>query len=201
MTTPIAPPAGGNPSPDPPTPSDTFSKPDPKVAVRKETKQALVVIGAALIILAIVVAALSWGLGSKTTETEPSKSAAASTVEKTKKTYSGPSDSLLMAVIGSGAALILVGFLYGRISSIKLPGGVDIGLTAEEKEKAATKTLEKLESLPGETSPADAAKAIQHAQDAVLAVKATQHAEAVAQVPDEQIVELAESAAQAVTES
>lgn len=191
-------PTGGNPSTDPPKPNDTFSKPDPKVAVRKETKQALVAIGAMLVILAIVVAGLSWGLGSKTTETEPAKSSASSQVEKTKKTYSGPSDNLLMAVIGSGAALILVGFLYGRISSIKLPGGVDIGLTQKEDEKTTKATLE---ALPEGTDPADAAKAIQQARGAVLAVKATQQAEVAAQVPDEQIQTLAESSAEAATEN
>lgn len=195
MTLPPGDNPGAGPDTNPPQLNDTFSKPDPKVAVSKETKHALVVVGALLVILAIVVAGLSWGLGSKTTETEPAKSDAVSQVEKTKKTYSGPSDNLLMAVLGSGAALILVGFLYGRISSIKLPGGVDIGLTAEEAQKAAKKTLE---SLPDDTDPATAAKAIQKTQDAVLAVKATQHAEAVAQVPDDQIGELAESAAEAV---
>jgi hypothetical protein len=185
-------------TPDPNTTAldPTFSKPDPKVAVRTEVKGVLVAIGVALVLLAIVVAGLSWALGTKTTESEPAKQSDSAKVEKTKKTYAGPSETLLTAVIGSGAALILIGFLYGRISSIKLPGGVDIGLTAEEREKATEKTLA---ALPDATDPQVAAKAIQAAQEGVLATKATLHAATVVEVPDEQIEQVAENAAESVT--
>jgi len=178
--------------------NETFSKPDPKVAVRKETKKLLVGIGFVLVVLAIAVAALNWAIGSKTTETEPAKSASdTGKVEKTKETFAGPSDELLTAVIGSGAALILIGFLYGRISSIKLPGGIDVGLTADEVEKGTKKTLE---ALPDGVDPATAAKAIQQTQEAMLTVKAGQQAEAgVAPLPDEKIRSVAESAVEAVS--
>ena len=99
-------------------------------------------------------------------------------------------------MIGSGAALILIGFLYGRISSIKLPGGVDIGLTAEEREKATEKTLA---ALPDDSDPKLASKAIQMAQEGVLATKATMHAASAAEVSDDQIEQVATDVAQSVT--
>jgi hypothetical protein len=185
------------PDPNSPTPAldPTFSKPDPKVAVRTEVKGPLVAIGVALVVLAIVVAGLSWGLGTKTTETEPGKQSASAKIEKTKKTYAGPSETLLTAVIGSGAALILIGFLYGRISSIKLPGGVDLELTPDEAEKATEKALE---ALPDNPDPKVAAKAIQQTQDAVLATKAAMHSTSVAEVPEEQIEQVATNVVESV---
>jgi hypothetical protein len=154
--------------------NETFEKPDPKVAVRKETKQSLVIIGGLLIVAALGLAALNWSIGSETKETAPAPSstptAKASTT--TKKTTSGPSEGLLTAIIGSGAALIIVGFLYGRISSIKLPGGVEVGLTPDEKEKGAKEAIEAIEKLPDTADPAKTAEAIQATQYHCLQAKA-----------------------------
>ncbi len=155
---------------------ETFSKPDPKVAVRKETKKSLVVIGVALVILALCLAALNWVVGSETTETAPpasSESVATASTKKVTKTQSGPSEGLLTALLGTGAALIVVGFLYGRISSIKLPGGVEVGLTKDEEEKAAEKIGEKLkEKSGGEVDPATAAQVAQAATEHLSEAKA-----------------------------
>ncbi|HET7484888.1 MAG TPA: hypothetical protein VFJ64_05860 [Solirubrobacterales bacterium] len=150
--------------------NETFDKPDPKVAVRKETKQSLVIIGGLLIVAALGLAALNWSIGSETKETTPASTtptAKASTT--TKKTTSGPTEGLLTAIIGSGAALIIVGFLYGRISSIKLPGGVEVGLTPEEKEKGTKETIEK---LPQNANAETVAEAIQATQYHMLRTKA-----------------------------
>lgn len=156
--------------------SETFSKPDPKVAVRKETKKSLVVIGVALVVLALCLAALNWVVGSETTETAPpasSKSVTTASTKKVTKTQSGPSEGLLTALLGTGAALIVVGFLYGRISSIKLPGGVEVGLTKDEEEKAAEKIGEKLkEQSGGAVDPATAAQVAQKATEHLSQAKA-----------------------------
>jgi Na+-transporting methylmalonyl-CoA/oxaloacetate decarboxylase gamma subunit len=146
----------------------TFSKPDPKIAVSKETKKVLVAIGVGLIVLSLGLAALNWVIGSETTETTPppAKSPATASAQKTTKTKSGPSEGLLTALLGSGAALVVVGFLYGRISSIKLPGGVEVGLTKDEEDKAAEKVGEKLkEKSGGAVDPATAAQVAQKATE------------------------------------
>jgi uncharacterized protein HemX len=170
---------------------ETFDKPDPKVAVRKETKQSLVIVGGLLIVAALGLAALNWSIGSETKETTPSSStptAKASTT--TKKTTSGPSEGLLTAIIGSGAALIVVGFLYGRISSIKLPGGVEVGLTPEEKEKSVKETIEK---LPKTANAATTAEAVQATQYHLLQAKAGMQAKTgITELPEEEIQSIAE---------
>jgi len=127
-------------------PDPKFEKPDPKVAVSRETKGWLVAIGTALVAVAVVLVIVNWSVGEKTTETTrgPATPTAKEPLTKTTKAEKGPSEGLLSALIGSGAALILVGFLYGRISSIKLPGGVEVGLTPKEEEKAIQKVGEQL---------------------------------------------------------
>lgn len=174
--------------------NETFTKPDPKVAVRKETKRSLVVIGGFLVIAALGLATLNWAIGSETKETTPSSStptAKAST--KTTKTTSGPSEGLLTAIIGSGAALIVVGFLYGRISSIKLPGGVEVGLTPDEEEKGTKKILEK---LPPTADDATKAKAVQETQGHLLRAKAGLQAKTSAtQLSDDEIKSVVERVA------
>lgn len=92
--------------------------------------------------------------GGETTETViPASTAGGSsnlgTTEKTTKTKASPSDTLLTAILVSGAALIISGALYSRISTITLPGGASIGLT--NKETATTKDTVKKE-LKGKTT-------------------------------------------------
>jgi hypothetical protein len=77
----------------------------------------------------------------------------------TKTTKNAPSDTLLTAILGAGAALFIVGVLYGRISTIKLPGGVEVSLTKEEEEETAKKSAEQ---HPGD--PQKAAMVAQKAQ-------------------------------------
>jgi hypothetical protein len=171
--------------------NETFDKPDPKVAVRKETKQSLVIIGGLLIVVALGLAALNWSIGSETKETTPSSTTPATKVSTTtKKTTSGPTEGLLTAILGSGAALIIVGFLYGRISSIKLPGGVEVGLTPDEKEKGAKETIEK---LPDNAGPAKTAEAIQATQYHMLRTKANLQAKAgITELTEDDIKSVAE---------
>ncbi len=137
----------------------------PGVAVSQETKQALVAIGVALVLIALVAAGVNWTVGGETTETTKPSDGAAAQTETVTKIKNGPSESLLTALLGAGAGLIVIGFLYGRISSIKLPGGTEIGLNAEEKKKTVEKVLETTKD------PAEAASLVKEAEDTLLARK------------------------------
>jgi hypothetical protein len=95
----------------------------------------LVALGGALIVLFMAGVIFSRAYGGETKETTPvasGTSAPTSVTEKTTKTKNAPSDTLLTAVLASGAALVLGGALYSRISTITLPGGVTVGLTTQE---------------------------------------------------------------------
>jgi hypothetical protein len=82
---------------------------------------------------------------------------------KTTTTKSAPSETLLTAVLGTAGALLLVGVLYGRISTIKLPGGVELAMTKEAEEKTVEKSAEKHPD-----DPAKVAKVAQKAQALLL---------------------------------
>jgi hypothetical protein len=88
---------------------------------------------------------------------------------KTTTTKNAPSDSLLTAVLGVGGALLIVGILYGRISTIKLPGGVELTLTKEEEVETVKKAVEQ-----NPDDPDMAAKVAQRAQALLLQEKAAQ---------------------------
>lgn len=110
------------------------------VVVATETKQSLVSLG--LLLIALFAAGVIFGrvVGGKTEESGTPTGSAATTT-KTTTTKNVPSDTVLTALLGTGAALMLVGFLYPRINAIKLPGGVEIGVTPEELGQA-TATLQ-----------------------------------------------------------
>ena len=147
-------------------PDSTVKIEKPGVAVSQETKWVLVVIGVFLVIAAIGAATINWTNGGETTETtKPGKDATVQT-EKVTKTKNGPSESLLTALLGAGAGLIVIGFLYGRISSIKLPGGTVIGLNAEEKKAATQKAIE-----ANPDDPKKAAEVALASEDRLLAQK------------------------------
>jgi hypothetical protein len=109
--------------------------------------------GAVLVVAALAVAAVAWSVGSETTTT-PATTGAASTTSTT----SPPSDNLIIAILASGAALILAGGLYGRITSLKLPGGVEVGLSQEEKEKVATQMIADAKAKGAGNGTLDAAR-------------------------------------------
>lgn len=161
----------------------------PGVAVSQETKKGLVWIGILLVAAAIVAAGVNWADGGETTETtKPDKDAPAQ-VEKVTKTKNGPSDSLLTALLGVGAGLIAIGYLYGRISSIKLPGGTEIGLTPEEKKATVQKAAEEI------NDPKKVAEVAQKAEDLLLAQKQSATATT---LPPTQISETVKTVAQTV---
>lgn len=139
----------------------------PGVAVSQETNGTLVGIGVGLVLLALVLVGVNWAVGSETKTTKPpTVGSAAAAKTTTTKTQAGPSESLLTAVLGAGAALIVVGFLYGRISSIKLPGGAEIGLTPDEKQRMLEKAV-----AANPEEPAKVAMVAKEAEDRLLAKK------------------------------
>ena len=104
----------------------------------------MVAIGAACLIVAIAVGILGRVSGT--------------TVEKvgdTTTTKSWPSETLITSLLAVGAVLVIVGFLWDRITSIKV-AGAEIGLSDDEKEKVADALTEK---VPEGAKPEEAAKA------------------------------------------
>lgn len=80
-------------------------------------------------------------------------------------TKNAPSEGLLLALLGTGVALILCGGLYSRLTTVKLPGGVELDLSPGEGEKlknaVTTKAAEK-EDKPDPKKVAEAT-AVSHA--------------------------------------
>src|SRR4051795_9095378 len=104
----------------------------------------MVVIGGACLVLTIAVGILGRVSGS--------------TVEKvgdTTTTKSWPSETLITALLAVGAVLIVVGFLWARITTIKV-AGAEIGMSAREQEQIADNLTSK---VPADAEPAEAAKA------------------------------------------
>lgn len=101
----------------------------------------LIAIGGAVIALFVGGVVLSMAVGTKTTVVghagTTSKTATVQANETT-TTKGVPSDTVLEAILATGGVLILVGFLYGRISTIKIPGGGEIDLSADEKQQVAS---------------------------------------------------------------
>lgn len=118
----------------------------------------------------------------QTNDTAGTVSGGSQAGEKTTKKKDVPSETLLTALLSSGAALILAGILYARISSIKLPGGVEVGLSQEEKKATSEKVAE---ALPG----ADAQTVAEVTQAAAAHLR---HAKTVgaATLPEEKIDEI-----------
>jgi hypothetical protein len=94
-----------------------------------------------------------------------------STVEKVGNettTKSWPSETLITSLLAVGAVLVIVGFLWARITSIKV-AGAEIGLSDDEKEKVAEALTEK---MPEDAKPDEAAKAALSALAALTEQKA-----------------------------
>jgi hypothetical protein len=67
---------------------------------------------------------------SKTTSTTSTEGGVSS-----EATENAPSEGVLLAVLGTGVLLILVGALYPRLATVKLPGGAELVLTPEESKQ------------------------------------------------------------------
>ena len=114
------------------------------VAQAQRPNWALICAGIVLVLLFAGGALFGRAVGGETKETTASRPAGGTT--KVTKTKAVPSDSLLTVLLGTGAALIVIGALYSRITTVKLPGGVEIGLTNDERDKVAEKAGAKASS-------------------------------------------------------
>jgi flagellar basal body-associated protein FliL len=160
---------------------------DPSVVIAKEANGWLIFLGCLLVVLFAGGVVYSRVVGSETREISP-PAKKASVIPKVTKIKSVPSETLLTAVLASGAVLILVGVLYARINSIKLPGGAEIGLSTEEKESAAKKVAE---VLPADADAKTAAKVTLATTDKMRHAKTT----GAFNVPDAKIGEIVEEVA------
>lgn len=149
-------------------------KPESKVVLAGGAHVALVTIGAVLVVLAIGI-----GVAGRTVGSTEKKSGDTTT------TKAWPSDTQLTGLLTSGAVLILTGFLWTRITAIKLPGGAEIDLTSEEQKKAAEKVGAKL-------SGSDAVKVAEETQKAVSALRRSKARISAPTLTDEQIQKVVE---------
>jgi hypothetical protein len=97
--------------------------------------------------------------GPKTNESRKSKNESSKEVNK-----DIPPEGVLLALLGTGVALILCGGLYSRLTTIKLPGNVELDLSSEpskkESEDIQNAVVEKaLRKEPGGPDPKSVAEA------------------------------------------
>ncbi len=138
--------------------------------------------------------------GSSETTTTGSSGSAPSTTRTTtttstdggvsgETTKNAPSEGLLLTVLGTGVILVLVGALYSRITTIKLPGGAELALSPEETQHVAERVAQKANEQPG----APSASAVANATSAALQLAHTH--KLIANRPlDEQAIEQAATA-------
>jgi hypothetical protein len=135
---------------------------DAPVTEQVEQKQGahkwMVGIGVACLIVAIVVGILGRISGSTVHK-----------VGDTTITKSWPSETLITSLLAVGAVLVIVGFLWARITSIKV-AGAEIGLSDDEKTKVAEALTKK---VPEDAKPEEAAKAALNVMTALTEQKAT----------------------------
>lgn len=127
------------------------------VQQKQGAHKGMVAIGAVCLIAAIVVALLGRASGSTVVK-----------VGDTTTTKSWPSESLITSLLAVGAVLVVVGFLWARITTIKV-AGAEIGLSDAEKTEVA-KTL--TEKVPEDADPKQATEAMVNAVTALTEEKA-----------------------------
>jgi len=150
---------------------------------------AVFVVGALLLALFVVGVVIAQTDGSKTNKSTPhgvttsnsetTTTAGSGTTPSTSKTTtttstdggvsdettkSAPSEGLLLALLGMGVLLVLVGALYSRITTIKLPGGGELVLSPEESQQVTDRVVQKAK----EESTAPSASAIAKATSVAL---------------------------------
>lgn len=131
------------------------------VVTSRKANPWLIALGIALVICFAGGTVYARTAGSETVE-KPGPEAKA-TEAKTTTTKNAPSETLLTTLLGTGAALLIIGVLYGRISTIKLPGGIELTLSKEAEKKTIKKSLEKHPNQPSK-----AAEVAQTAQTLLL---------------------------------
>jgi flagellar basal body-associated protein FliL len=115
----------------------------PTTKPQTKAKWVLVILGFLLVLLFAggLFAARWWG--STTVSKATPSSSTATVLTTTTQTKSLPSDTLLTAILATGAILVVVGYLYTRISAIKVPGAGEVDfITDDEKKQLQTKVQE-----------------------------------------------------------
>lgn len=121
-------------------------------------RRTLFAVGALLILLSAVGVILSMVVGSRSiTSASPTTSntagaAKTTTTTTTTTTKNVPSNELIIAALGAGAVLVAISGLYGRITSLTLPSGIEVDLSQEEKERVARRAIRQAQD---QTSDAD----------------------------------------------
>jgi hypothetical protein len=117
----------------------------------------MVVIGVSCLSAAVVTAILGRVSGSSVEK-----------VGTTTTTKAWPSETLITSLLAVGAVLVIVGFLWARITSIKV-AGAEIGLSDDEKKKVAAALTQK---VPEDVKPEEAATAAMSVVTALAEQKA-----------------------------
>ena len=117
----------------------------------------MVVIGVACLAVAVAIGILGRVSGSIVEK-----------VGDTTTTKSWPSETLITSLLAVGAVLVIVGFLWARITSIKV-AGAEIGLSDDEKNKVAEALTQE---VPEDAKPEEAAKAALNVMTALTDKKA-----------------------------
>ncbi len=146
------------------------------VAVPVKTKPSWTLIICGLVLAAAFIGGLvfSYKVGSKetvvghpgSTETITTGSVPVTTTVQASQTTTKkgvPSDNLLQGLVATGAILIVVGVLYGRITTIKFPVG-EIDLSPDEATKVATEAAQEASATSPQSVPAVTAAALAHAR-------------------------------------
>jgi hypothetical protein len=152
------------------TPEQKIEVKTADVSVAKGAHGWLVILGCVLIALFVIGGIYNRSEGSETKETTYAAKTKGEKEEKTTKTKSVPSDTILVTLLGAGATLILVGFLYARISAIKGPGGFEIDLLTEKDTATTAKEVADKAAADKVTDP----KKIADATTSALALIAKQ---------------------------
>jgi cytoskeletal protein RodZ len=104
----------------------------------------------------------------ETAATSSQKASETSTSSDT-TTKALPAEGVLLALLGTGVALVLTSALYTRISAIKLPGGAEIDLSNEEKQQVSKEVAQQVAAKAAPTTtPEQLAQATASAYDLAL---------------------------------
>jgi hypothetical protein len=113
--------------------------------------------------VALILAAVALDLGGALAGTTVTK------VGTTTTTTAWPSDTQIATILAAGALLVLTGFLWTRITTIKLPGGGELDLTRDEKETVAAKVAD---AVDGQLDPKQVAEVALDTASTLRATKA-----------------------------
>jgi hypothetical protein len=128
----------------------------------------LFAVGGIVLLLGVAGIVTGWAIG--TTETTSKTGGEATEVHTT----SAPSENVLLGLLGAGGALVVAGAFYSRITAIKLPGGVEVDLSEQEKAAVANKVAEQMGDAE---DPAKVAQATVSALAAARTYKADMQAQ------------------------